>query len=250
LLILKKNVARPEKATRGTEETLQDFILNKYYVFLMRLTIELDIVLSLMKRIFDLIIVLVLSPLWVPLALFTALAVRIFLGTPVIFIQSRPGLGGKSFTMYKFRSMTHERALSGDFLPDEARLTLFGRFLRASSLDELPELFNVLRGDMSLVGPRPLLEQYLPIYSVRHRRRHDVMPGLTGWAQINGRNSLSWHDKFELDIWYVDNQSIILDLKILYFTIWKVISARGVNGPNTATMLSFTGYEDQSTDKV
>ncbi|WP_424255502.1 sugar transferase [Desulfoprunum sp.] len=176
-----------------------------------------------------------------PLLLCLAVLVRVKLGTPILFSQTRPGLHGKPFTLYKFRTMTDGRNASGNLLPDAQRLTGFGRFLRSTSLDELPELINVLRGEMSLVGPRPLLMEYLPLYSPEQARRHEVRPGLTGWAQINGRNALSWEEKFKLDVWYVDNQSLWLDMKIIFLTVWKVFRRDGISAEGEATMPRFTG---------
>ena len=176
-----------------------------------------------------------------PILLIIALFVRIFHGTPILFSQDRPGYKGKAFRIYKFRTMTNHTASDGNLLPDAERLTRFGRFLRTSSLDELPELVSILRGEMSLVGPRPLLMQYLPLYSVEQMRRHDMLPGITGWAQINGRNAISWQEKFELDIWYVDNWSFWLDLKILWMTIAKVFKREGISQEGVATMEPFQG---------
>jgi lipopolysaccharide/colanic/teichoic acid biosynthesis glycosyltransferase len=167
--------------------------------------------------------------------------VRRNLGSPVLFRQMRPGLYGQPFAMFKFRTMTNERDPDGALLPDALRLTPFGRFLRASSIDELPGLWNVLRGDMSLVGPRPLLMDYLPLYSPEQARRHDVRPGITGWAQINGRNAISWEEKFKLDVWYIDNQSLLLDLKILSLTILRVFQRAGISAGGDATMPKFNG---------
>ena len=167
--------------------------------------------------------------------------VRRKLGSPVFFRQTRPGLKGKLFEMVKFRTMTDERGPDGQLLPDKDRLTPFGRWLRASSLDELPELWNVLKGEMSLVGPRPLLVEYLPLYTPEQARRHEVRPGITGWAQVNGRNAISWEEKFKLDVWYVDNQSLWLDLKILWLTIKKVLVRDGISAQGDATMPKFTG---------
>jgi lipopolysaccharide/colanic/teichoic acid biosynthesis glycosyltransferase len=178
-----------------------------------------------------------LSPVLLVLAVF----VRRKLGSPVLFRQQRPGLNGKIFTMYKFRSMTDKRDGEGNLLPDEDRLPSFGRFLRSTSLDELPELINVLKGDMSLVGPRPLLVQYLPRYSTFQARRHEVRPGITGWAQVNGRNAISWEEKFSLDVWYVDNASFSLDLKILCMTVLKIIKREGISQKGQATMSEFSG---------
>jgi lipopolysaccharide/colanic/teichoic acid biosynthesis glycosyltransferase len=176
----------------------------------------------------------------VPLALL-AWQVRRKLGSPVLFRQVRPGLQGKPFRMVKFRTMTYERGPDGALLPDAQRLTPFGRFLRASSLDELPELWNVLKGDMSLVGPRPLLMEYLPLYSPEQARRHEVRPGITGWAQVNGRNAISWADKFALDVWYVDHRSMWLDVQILWRTVRKVMVRDGISAAGEATMSKFTG---------
>lgn len=196
-----------------------------------------------MKRLFDLLAAsLALLLLAMPL-LALAWLIRRKLGSPVLFRQVRPGLHGKPFTMVKFRTMTDERAPDGALLPDAQRLTPFGRFLRASSLDELPELWNVLRGEMSLVGPRPLLMEYLPLYTPEQARRHEVRPGITGWAQVNGRNAISWPDKFALDVWYVDNQSLWLDIKILWMTVRKVLVRDGISAAGEATMSKFKGSD-------
>ncbi|MBL8856708.1 MAG: sugar transferase [Planctomycetaceae bacterium] len=176
-----------------------------------------------------------------PILLALMVLVRLRLGSPVFFSQVRPGLGGRPFRMFKFRTMTNQRDESGELLPDSVRLTRFGKFLRSSSLDELPELWNVLKGDMSLVGPRPLLMEYLPLYNERQNRRHEVRPGITGWAQVNGRNAISWEQKFELDVWYVENQSLWLDLKILFLTVWKVVRRDGISAAGDATMPKFAG---------
>ena len=198
-----------------------------------------------MKRLFDLLASAIgLLILAVPLALL-AWQVRRKLGSPVLFTQVRPGLHGKPFRMVKFRTMTDARDASGALLPDAQRLTPFGRFLRASSLDELPELWNVLRGEMSLVGPRPLLMEYLPLYSPEQARRHEVRPGITGWAQVNGRNAISWTDKFALDVWYVDHRSIWLDVRILWLTVRKVLVRDGISAPGDATMPKFDGAQKQ-----
>ena len=173
------------------------------------------------------------------------LIIRVLIGYPVFFQQVRPGLEGRPFKMIKFRTMTNQCDASGNLLPDAKRLTAFGRFLRSTSLDELPELWNVLKGDMSLVGPRPLLMEYLPLYSPEQARRHEVRPGITGWAQVNGRNAISWDEKFDLDVWYVDNQSIWLDIKILWLTVKKVITRDGISSNNNATMPAFTGKGDK-----
>lgn len=198
-----------------------------------------------MKRLFDVVIAaLALLVFSLPLLLLTGL-IRRRLGSPAFFRQMRPGLHGRPFMMVKFRTMTDARGPNGELLPDAERLTAFGRFLRASSLDELPELWNVLKGDMSLVGPRPLLMAYLPLYSPEQARRHDVRPGITGWAQVNGRNALSWEDKFRLDIDYVDNHSVLLDLKILWLTVRKVLIREGISAQGEATMSAFTGSQRQ-----
>jgi lipopolysaccharide/colanic/teichoic acid biosynthesis glycosyltransferase len=197
-----------------------------------------------MKRLFDIILAaLALLLLCLPLLLLF-LQIRSKLGHPVFFKQIRPGLHGRPFAMVKFRSMTDERGLDGQLLPDADRLTSFGRFLRASSLDELPGLWNVFKGDMSLVGPRPLLMQYLPLYSTEQARRHNMRPGITGWAQVNGRNALSWDDKFKLDVWYVDNHSLRLDIIVLWMTVRKVLSRDGINATGEATMSVFTGSDN------
>jgi lipopolysaccharide/colanic/teichoic acid biosynthesis glycosyltransferase len=194
-----------------------------------------------LKRSLDLFLALLALPLWAPALLVLGLRVRMKLGSPVFYRQIRPGHQAIPFSILKFRSMTLQRDSVGQLLPDEQRLTPFGRWLRATSLDELPELWNVLKGEMSLVGPRPLLMQYLPLYSPRQARRHEVKPGITGWAQINGRNALSWEEKFELDIWYVEHQSLWLDLKILALTVAKVFTREGINTPGSATAPFFTG---------
>lgn len=197
-----------------------------------------------MKRLFDFLVSLV--ALWIfalPL-LVLAWVIRRRLGSPVLFVQERSGLHAAPFRMFKFRTMTDARDANGNLLPDAERLTPFGRLLRSASLDELPELLNILKGDMSIVGPRPLLMEYLPLYNARQAKRHDVRPGLTGWAQINGRNALSWEEKFELDVWYVENRSFWLDLKIIYLTIQKVLARDGISAPGDATMPVFRGGEE------
>lgn len=176
-----------------------------------------------------------------PVILLLAVLVRVKLGSPVLFRQARPGMAGSAFEMAKFRTMTDAKDASGELLPDADRLTRFGQFLRSSSLDELPELWNVLKGDMSLVGPRPLLMEYLPLYSERQARRHEVRPGITGWAQVNGRNALSWDEKFELDVWYVENRTLWLDIKILFLTVLKVVKRDDISQDGEATMTKFTG---------
>ena len=194
-----------------------------------------------MKRLFDITAAtLALLLLGLPL-LVLAWQVRRKLGSPVLFRQVRPGLRGQPFEMVKFRTITDARGPDGQLLPDAERLTAFGRFLRSSSLDELPELWNVLKGEMSLVGPRPLLMEYLPLYSREQARRHEVRPGITGWAQVNGRNALSWDDKFKLDVWYVDHRSLWLDIKILWLTVRKVVVREGISAAGEATMPRFTG---------
>lgn len=193
------------------------------------------------KRIFDLLTVLLLLPVLVPVMGLLALCVALKLGRPVLFRQQRPGLRGRPFELRKFRTMTDARDEFGNLLPDAARLTGFGHWLRRTSLDELPEIFNVIKGEMSLVGPRPLLMEYLPLYTQEQNRRHDARPGITGWAQVNGRNSLSWEDKFKLDLWYVDNRSIWLDMKILGMTLAKVLHADGITQPGSATAERFRG---------
>jgi lipopolysaccharide/colanic/teichoic acid biosynthesis glycosyltransferase len=193
------------------------------------------------KRILDIgLSLLGLCLLW-PLMLFVALLVRLRLGSPVLFKQMRPGLRGKPFCLYKFRTMKDLYAPDGKPLPDEERITPFGKALRATSLDELPELFNVIKGDMSIVGPRPLLMKYIPLYTPRQMRRHEVRPGITGWAQVNGRNNLSWEERFEMDVWYVDNLSFLLDLKIILLTIIKVLRREGISQEGHATMDEFRG---------
>ena len=194
-----------------------------------------------MKRAFDLAVVVLLAPLLVVVLGVLALLVRARLGSPVFFTQIRPGLRGKPFRLIKFRSMTDARSANGELLSDAERLTPFGGFLRASSLDELPEVMNVLAGEMSLVGPRPLLMDYLPLYSPEQARRHEVPPGITGWTQVNGRNALSWDEKFALDTWYVDNHGLRLDLKILSLTAGKVLRRDGISAAGDATMPPFTG---------
>jgi lipopolysaccharide/colanic/teichoic acid biosynthesis glycosyltransferase len=203
-----------------------------------------------MKRLFDFLLALgALVMLAFPLIGLIWL-VRSKLGSPVFFTQVRPGLQGRPFKMVKFRTMTNERGTDGALLPDLVRLTPFGRFMRGTSLDELPELWNVLKGDMSLVGPRPLLMDYLPLYSPEQSRRHEVLPGITGWAQVNGRNAISWVDKFALDVWYVDNHSLWLDVRILYLTVRKVIVRDGISAAGEATMPAFLGskLENQKED--
>jgi lipopolysaccharide/colanic/teichoic acid biosynthesis glycosyltransferase len=197
------------------------------------------------KRLFDLLVTTLGLIIILPLMLVLSLLVWIFLGTPVLFRQQRPGYKGRPFITYKFRTMTDRCGPDGNLLPDPERLTPFGRFLRSTSLDDLPQLFNVLRGEMSLVGPRPLLMQYLKRYTPEQMRRHDVLPGITGWAQINGRNTLDWENKFRMDVWYVDHWSLWLDTKILILTPWKVFKREGINQPGHVTAEEFKGSDDQ-----
>lgn len=198
-----------------------------------------------MKRAFDIIVAAMALIILSPLLALVALAVRARLGSPILFRQQRPGLHGRPFTLLKFRTMSDARGADGQALDDRDRLSRFGAALRASSLDELPELWNVLRGDMSLVGPRPLLMEYLPLYSPDQARRHDVRPGLTGWAQVNGRNALGWDDRFRLDLWYVDHHSMMLDLKICWLTLARIVSRQGISADGEATMPRFRGPEDR-----
>lgn len=194
-----------------------------------------------MKRLLDILLSLVVLCLLSPLIALVALVVWLKLGSPILFRQVRPGLGGAPFEMLKFRTMLDETGPDGLALPDSERMTQFGAFLRSTSLDELPELWNVLKGDMSLVGPRPLLMEYLPLYSPEQARRHEVPPGVTGWAQVSGRNALSWEEKFEFDIWYVRNRSLALDFKILVMTIARVLGRSGISAAGEATMPRFAG---------
>lgn len=193
------------------------------------------------KRTFDLLIGSVALVVLAPLMAAVAICVRLALGSPVLFRQERPGLNGRAFVLLKFRTMTNASDTDGLPLPDGKRLTVFGRFLRRTSLDELPELINVLGGEMSLVGPRPLLMEYLPLYSAEQARRHEARPGITGWAQVNGRNAISWEEKFRLDVWYVDHASLWLDMKILWLTMWKVVYGDGVTQQGSATAEVFKG---------
>lgn len=194
-----------------------------------------------MKRALDLVIASIALLLLSPVLLVIALLVRVRLGSPIFFTQARPGRGGKPFRMIKFRTMLDATGPDGQPLPDAARLPPFGRLLRSTSLDELPELLNIVRGDMSLVGPRPLLMQYLPLYSPEQARRHDVRPGLTGWAQVNGRNTLSWDEKFKLDTWYVDHRTLALDIRIMWLTVRKVLFREGISADGEATITPFAG---------
>ena len=199
-----------------------------------------------LKRLMDILLSAAGLILLSPVFLVTAVLVRLKLGSPVIFRQARPGRDGEIFHLYKFRSMTDARDVDGNLLPDEIRLTSFGKKLRASSLDELPELLNILRGDMSIVGPRPLLVKYLPLYNEEQRHRHDVRPGLTGWAQVNGRNSVTWEDKFRLDLWYVQNMSFLVDMKIILLTVRSVLRRDGISSDTAATMEEFTGTKENA----
>lgn len=204
-------------------------------------TLNYDCVVIKIKRFFDFFLAfLAIIILSIPILL-TAIIVRMKLGSPVMFKQKRPGLYEHPFHVYKFRTMTNERDENGNILPDDIRLTKIGKLIRKLSLDELPQLFNVLKGDLSLVGPRPLLMEYLPLYTRKQARRHDVKPGITGWAQVNGRNAITWEEKFEYDVWYVDNQSFWLDIKILFLTVLKVFKSEGINQEGQATMQKFKG---------
>ncbi|AZV45330.1 sugar transferase [Peribacillus asahii] len=194
-----------------------------------------------MKRIFDFVCSLMGLIMLSPVILVTACLICLKLGSPVIFKQQRPGLQGKPFFVYKFRTMTDERDEDGELLPDHVRLTSFGKLLRKLSLDELPQLFNVLKGDISLVGPRPLLMEYLDLYTPEQARRHEVRPGITGWAQVNGRNAISWEEKFNLDVWYVENRSFWLDIKILFMTVLKVFKSEGISQTGHVTIEKFKG---------
>lgn len=196
-----------------------------------------------MKRLFDFTISFIMIICLSSILLLTWFLVYLKLGSPAIFKQPRPGLNGKVFHVYKFRTMTDERDEKGELLPDAVRLTSFGKLLRKLSLDELPQLWNVLKGDMSFVGPRPLLVEYLPLYNERQARRHDVRPGITGWAQVNGRNAISWEQKFEYDVWYVENHSFWLDIKILLLTVKKVFVSEGISQDGQATMTKFEGSD-------
>lgn len=196
------------------------------------------------KRLFDVSVSLALLVMFSPVMLLLSLLIRIILGSPILFCQVRPGLQGNPFKMIKFRTMCDLADAGGKQRPDADRLTSLGKFLRASSFDELPELFNVIKGDMSMVGPRSLLMQYLDRYTSEQARRHDVKPGITGWAQVNGRNALTWEEKFNLDVWYVDNLSFWLDIKIIFMTIWKIMKREGISQPGQATMEEFKGTKE------
>ncbi|WP_199528542.1 sugar transferase [Pseudoalteromonas sp. bablab_jr010] len=198
-----------------------------------------------MKRAFDFIVAFCALLVLLPAIVIVALLTRFKLGSPILFTQERPGLNGNVFKMIKFRTMLDGKDKYGNLLPDNERMTKFGAFLRSTSLDELPGLFNVLKGDMSLVGPRPLLVQYLPLYNAEQARRHAVRPGITGWAQVNGRNAISWEDKFKLDVWYVDNQSFWLDIKILFLTVKKVFVREGISADGHVTIEPFKGTKNE-----
>jgi sugar transferase EpsL len=204
-----------------------------------------------LKRVLDVVLTSIGMVLLAPVFAVLAWRVRREFGRPVLFTQPRPGLDGRTFELRKFRSMTDERDAEGRLLPDEQRLTAFGRFLRSSSLDELPEMLNVLKGDMSLVGPRPLLVEYLELYTPEQARRHEVRPGITGWSQVNGRNDQPWSEKLALDVWYVDNQSLLLDVRILFRTLWVVVTRQGISLAGHATTIPFTGTptEDDRCDE-
>jgi len=199
----------------------------------------------LIKRPFDFIVAFTALLYLYPVMIILAILVRLKLGSPILFKQERPGLYGQPFMMMKFRTMTDERDKNGDLLPDDIRLTSFGKFLRGASLDELPELINVLKGDMSLVGPRPLLMRYLDRYTPEQARRHEVKPGITGWAQINGRNAISWEDRLRLDVWYIDHLSLWVDFKVLFMTVIKVIKREGISQDGHVTMTEFMGISDE-----
>jgi sugar transferase EpsL len=197
------------------------------------------------KRMFDLLFISIIGLFFLPIIIILAVLVRFMLGSPVIFKQQRPGLKARPFYVYKFRTMSNKKNSQGELLADSERLTALGHFLRSSSLDELPSLWNVLKGEMSMVGPRPLLMEYLPLYNIEQTRRHEVKPGVTGWAQVNGRNAISWEEKFKFDVWYVDNQSFWLDIKIIFLTIKKVLFRDGISAQGEATMPRFTGSSTQ-----
>lgn len=197
------------------------------------------------KRLLDLLFSLLVVVLFCWLYVIVAILVRVKLGSPVLFTQNRPGKDGKIFKLYKFRTMTDAKDADGNLLPDDVRLTKFGKLLRATSLDELPEMFNIIKGDMSLVGPRPLLVQYLDLYNEEQKHRHDVTPGLTGYAQVHGRNAITWEQKFEMDVWYTRNLSLLVDLKVLIDTVRVVLSREGVSGENVSTVTYFTGTKTE-----
>ena len=201
-----------------------------------------------MKSIIEALIALISLIMFLPVLIIVSLMIRIKLGSPIIFSQVRPGLDAKPFVMYKFRTMKDVRDEQGDLLPDELRMTSLGAFLRNSSIDELPELINIIKGEMSFIGPRPLLMSYVPLYNDYQKRRHEVKPGITGWAQINGRNAINWNDKFKLDVWYVDNRSFWLDAKILFLTIKKVFAKEGISSEGHVTTPPFTGNSRKDID--
>jgi len=196
-----------------------------------------------MKRFFNFFLALLLIILFSPIYSVVALLILFKMGSPILFSQKRPGLNGEIFGIYKFRTMTNEKDKNGKLLPDDQRLIGIGKFIRSASLDELPQIFNVLKGDMSFVGPRPLLIEYLPLYNEKQKKRHDVKPGITGWAQVNGRNAISWEQKFEYDVWYVKHQSFWLDMKILWMTFLKVVKRSDISSDTAATMEKFKGYK-------
>ncbi len=196
------------------------------------------------KRLFDIVLSLTLLLLFAPIFLFVSVLILVTMGRPILFRQQRPGRGGEVFGIYKFRTMSDERDSDGNLLPDVQRLHGAGKFIRSTSLDELPQLFNVLFGEMSFVGPRPLLVGYLPLYNDRQKKRHDVLPGITGWAQVNGRNAISWEEKFEYDVWYVEHRSFGLDMKILWMTLIKVLKRSGISSEGHATMEAFKGTKE------
>ena len=198
-----------------------------------------------LKNLFDKTLALFLIILFSPIYIIVSLLIFFKMGNPILFRQKRPGYKEKIFGIYKFRTMTNEKDVDGNLLPDDKRLVGIGKFIRSTSLDELPQLFNVLKGEMSFVGPRPLLEEYLPLYNEKQKRRHDVKPGITGWAQVNGRNAISWEQKFDYDVWYVDNQSFWLDIKILWLTFLKVVKRSDISSSTSSTMEKFTGSKNE-----
>ena len=200
---------------------------------------------KMVKSIVDKMLSLLLIIFFSPIYIMVGLLIYIKIGDPILFRQKRPGLKGKIFGIYKFRTMTNETDEDGNLLPDDKRLVGIGKFIRSTSLDELPQLFNVLKGEMSFVGPRPLLIEYLPLYNQKQKRRHDVKPGITGWAQVNGRNAISWEQKFDYDVWYVDNQSFWLDIKILWLTFLKVVKRSDISSSTSSTMEKFTGSKNE-----
>ena len=198
-----------------------------------------------LKSLFDKTLALFLIILFSPIYIIVSLLISLKMGSPILFRQQRPGYKEKIFGIYKFRTMTNEKDVDGNLLPDDKRLIGIGKFIRSTSLDELPQLFNVLKGEMSFVGPRPLLKEYLPLYNEKQKRRHDVKPGITGWAQVNGRNAISWEQKFDYDVWYVDNQSFWLDIKILWLTFLKVVKRSDISSSTSSTMEKFTGSKNE-----